>query len=208
MLNYLKYINEILGEPSALIIALIIIFLIMQAIGELLEFKGKIVPEFMKIRKIIARRKKDRETMQKTTAMLEEVSGLLEDVKTHYSADNIQLRNKWMENVNTKLRKNDENLSVLKKRIDETFDISLSLLIENQRNTILNFASRVTGGDENITNEEFRRVMALHEDYENMIKKYGKTNGQIDIAYRIISEDYGKRFRNHEFIEDMRGYNS
>ena len=90
-------------------------------------------------------------------AMLEEVSGLLEDVKTHYSADNIQLRNNWMENVNTKLRENDKNLSILKKKIDETFDISLSLLIENQRNTILNFASRVAGGDENITNEEFRR---------------------------------------------------
>lgn len=208
MLNYLKYLNDTLNAPSKAIGAAIIVFFLMQGIGELLEFKGKVVPEFMKIRKIIARRRQDRETMQKATEMLTEVSGLLEDVRKHYSADNIHMRDAWMETVNSKLRENDETFAEMKKKMDETFAISLSLLIENQRNTILNFASRVAGGDANITNEEFRRVMTLYKEYEELIQKYNKTNGQVDIAYRIISEDYAKRFRNHEFIEDVRGYNS
>lgn len=208
MLNYLKYLNDTLNAPSKVIGTAMIVFLLMQGIGELLEFKGKVVPEFMKIRKIIARRRQDRETMQKTTEMLTEVSGLLEDVRKHYTTDNIHMRDAWMKMVNGKLRENDETFAEMEKKMDETFAISLSLLIENQRNTILNFASRVAGGDANITNEEFRRVMTLYKEYEELIQKYNKTNGQVDIAYRIISEDYAKRFRNHEFIEDARVYNS
>ena len=32
------------------------------------------------------------------------------------------------------------------------------------------------------------------------------TNGEVDIAYRIISESYETHMRNHTFIEDIRGY--
>ncbi len=32
------------------------------------------------------------------------------------------------------------------------------------------------------------------------------TNGEIDIAYRIIKESYGQHMRNRSFIEDIRGY--
>lgn len=189
-------------------IAFIILFLLIQGVGELLEFKGKIVPEFMKIRKMIHRRKEERETIKKTSEMLTQVSGLLADVRQHYDADNIQKRDTWIETVNKKLHDNDATLVELKSKIDETFDISLSLLIENQRNTILSFASRITSGDTNVTHEEFRRIMALYEDYEKTIERFNKTNGQIEIAYRIISEDYARRLSQQDFIEDIRGYNA
>lgn len=208
MLSYLNYINSILKEPSKIVIAFIILFLLIQGVGELLEFKGKIVPEFMKIRKMIHRRKEERETIKKTSEMLTQVSGLLADVRQHYDADNIQKRDTWIETVNKKLHDNDATLVELKSKIDETFDISLSLLIENQRNTILSFASRITSGDTNVTHEEFRRIMALYEDYEKTIERFNKTNGQIEIAYRIISEDYAQRLSQQDFIEDIRGYNA
>ena len=48
-----------------LILGIVVIlgFVIMQIIGELLEFKGKVVPEFIKIRKYFSRKKQERETL-------------------------------------------------------------------------------------------------------------------------------------------------
>lgn len=55
MIDYVEYINI----PTKVAIAVIALFFIMQLVGEFLEFKGKVVPEFVKIRKIFARRKKN-----------------------------------------------------------------------------------------------------------------------------------------------------
>jgi hypothetical protein len=68
----------------------ILAFVIMQIIGELLEFKGKVVPEFVKIRKYFTRKKNERSEMKNT---LEQVRTLLSGVNEHYSADNITKRN-------------------------------------------------------------------------------------------------------------------
>ena len=47
MLDYIGYLNI----PEKALLVLVSIFFVMQIIGELLEFKGKVVPEFFKIRK-------------------------------------------------------------------------------------------------------------------------------------------------------------
>ena len=47
MINYIEY----LGIPTVIGMSLVGMFLIMQVIGEFLEFTGKVVPEAMKIRK-------------------------------------------------------------------------------------------------------------------------------------------------------------
>ena len=54
MLNYVEYLNM----PAKVGIILAAVFLVMNIIGESLEFKGKVVPEFVKIRKYFARKKK------------------------------------------------------------------------------------------------------------------------------------------------------
>ena len=33
------------------------------------------------------------------------------------------------------------------------------------------------------------------------------TNGEVDIAIRIINESYEEHMRHHSFVEDVRGYN-
>ena len=53
MINYIEYLDV----PVTLGLIIIGAFLIMQVIGEILEFKGKVVPEFIKIRKYFARKK-------------------------------------------------------------------------------------------------------------------------------------------------------
>ena len=58
MLGYFEYLNM----PTKIGIVIITLFVIMQIIGELLEFKGKVVPEFVKIRKYFTRKRHEKKT--------------------------------------------------------------------------------------------------------------------------------------------------
>ena len=219
MLSYIQYLNI----PTKIAICLVGVFFAMQIIGELLELKGKVVPEFVKVRKYFARKKKEREALEQMTELLEEhrqmsktiieVNRLLNDIDRHYSKDNISMRDNWMKEVNEhisnseKLRcEQDALMRELNEKLDKNNEDTLALLIDNKRNTIINFASYVIDEKCAVTREQFKRVLKLYEEYESIIEKNGLTNGEIDIAYRIITESYEKHMRNHSFIEDIRGY--
>lgn len=202
MLNYIEYLNL----PTKLAIVIIGSFLIMQIIGEFLEFKGKVVPEFVKIRKYFARKKQERKIISQLSDMMKNVNELLNDVNKHYSKDNIVMRNKWMDTVNRKLEENDQWIRELDKKLDRNNRDTLSLLIDSKRNAIINFATCVIDNECSVTREQFNRIFKIYEEYENIIKENGLTNGEIDIAYRIITESYENHMRNHTFVEDIRGY--
>ena len=174
-------------------------FLILQIVGELLEFKGKVVPEFIKIRKYFARKRIERETFK-------EVQQLLGEVNKHYSSDNITMRDNWMQWVNNQAGIYDKTLAELEKKMDKNNSITLSLLIDNKRNTIIDFASKVIDEKFPVTREQFKRVFKIYEEYENIIEENGLTNGEVDVAIRIIRDSYEAHTRNHSFIEDIRGY--
>ena len=53
MINYIEFLNI----PTRVAISVIMLFFIMQVVEEVLEFKGKVVPEFIKIRKYFSRKK-------------------------------------------------------------------------------------------------------------------------------------------------------
>ena len=92
MLDYIEYLNI----PVKVAIILIGAFLIMLLVGEFLEFKGKVVPEFVKVRKVFARRRKEREMMQKMEKTLDKVQVTMDELNKHYSTDNIQMRDEWI----------------------------------------------------------------------------------------------------------------
>ena len=200
MLSYIEYITENTNAPALVIIGLVVLFFVMQIVGEILEFKGKVVPEFVKVRKYFARRKKEREDKKEMTTTLKEVQTLLSDVKQHYSDDNIKMRDGWMQAVNNELAENKEHWRELNKAV-------LALLIDSKRNTIIAFAARVIDSSCLVTREEFNRIFKLYEEYENIIEDNRMTNGEVDIAIRIIREAYEERLKNHSFVEDIRGYN-
>lgn len=219
MLGYIEYLKM----PSTWAWIFAVLFFVLQVIGELLEFKGKIVPEFLKIRKYFARKKKERQALCKMTELLDkhcqmvstlnEVNRLLGDIDKHYSADNIAMRDGWMKEVNEHIvdserkRKEQDNLMrELNDKLDKNNADTLSLLIDNKRNMIIAFAEKVIDENAPVTREQFKRIFKLHEEYEEIIEENDLTNGEIDIAYRIITESYEKHMRNHTFIEDVRGY--
>ena len=214
---------EFLNIPTTLACILVGLFLILQIVGELLEFKGKVVPEFLKIRKYFDRKKKERQAFSQMIVLLDEynqmsstltnVQRLLTDIDQHYSNDNIKKRDNWMKEVNqymadneTKRAEQDDLMRQLSEKLDKNNADTLALLIDSKRNKIIDFASDVINENYPVTREQFNRVFKLYEEYEDIIEKNGLTNGEVDIAYRIIKESYENHMRSHSFIEDVRGY--
>lgn len=206
MISYIEYI----GLPGTIGIILVTIFLVMQFVGEFLEFKGKVVPVFFKVRKFFSQRKKEREENART---LKEVKALLGEVNSHYSNDNITKRNDWMKSVDDKIADIYRQQGELKNmwcavsdKLDENNADTLSLLIDSKRSEILDFASRVVNSNYTVAREQYRRIFKLYKEYENLIAKHKLTNNEVDIAYRIITESYEDRLKNNNFVEDIRGY--
>ena len=183
-------------------------WIILNIIGELIEKTGKIVPEFMKIRKFFTRTKEEKKRQKQ---LLINVETLLNDVNQHYSEDNIAKRNEWMEWVNSRARIYDQSIAELtemKQSIADNNKLTLDLYININRNRIIDFASKVANENVLISKEEFNRIFKIYQDYEAILEQHHMTNGEVDIAYRIIQESYKERLQDHTFLEDVRGYNN
>lgn len=202
MLNYIEYLNV----PSQIAIALIAVLFVLQLIGEFLNFKGKAVPEIMSIRKYFARKKSERKVIRELPNTIQDLKNIVNNIDKHYNADNISMRDKWIDSVNNKLMAEDKLVRDLGKKLDEANKDIVSILVDNKRDTIIDFASRVSNHSVLVTKEQFNRVFKLYKEYEDLINKNGLTNGEVDIAYRIIVESYEEHLSNHTFIEDTRGW--
>jgi len=223
MIQYIEY----LGLPLSIGIAIVGAILFMNLVGELLEFKGKVVPEFMKIRKYFSRKKKEREeTAQtlkevkqlladrdETAQTMKEVKVLLADVNAHYSADNIAKRDSWMEWVNsraevydTSIEKISQNLAYATEALKDNTKMTEEIFVQNSRDRIIDFANRVCDTNIVVSREEFNRIFKVYKRYEDFLNERHMTNGEIDIAYRMIVEAYEHRMKHHSFTEDVRGY--
>lgn len=229
MLNYIDYLNI----PTKIALILVGIFFALQIIGELLEFKGKAVPEILKIRKFFERKKKERIALSKITDLLDEydtndlldeyrqvrktignVNRLLTDIDKHYSKDNITMRDCWMNKVNEYMLENEERrekqeslILELGNKLDKNNSVTLSILIENKRSSIIDFASKVIDEGYPVTREQFNRIFKTYKEYEDIIEENHLTNGEVDIAIHIIQESYEQHMKKHTFVEDVRGYN-
>lgn len=211
MLGFIEYLSDYI--PARVVVALVAIFFIMQAIGEFLEFKGKIVPTFMKVRKIRNKHKKERCAISEITELLpslkmvpetlEKTTALLQSVDNHYSHDNITMRDGWMQGVNDNIDAIHKWMREMTEKLDKNNEDTLEIRIEHMRSTIIDFAA-YAGKEENlVTKEQFNRVFKLYDKYEALLAANNRTNGEIDIAISIIKDSYAKHLMNHTFIEDL-----
>lgn len=206
MLGYIEYL-KMPGTIAGIIVGII---LAANLIGELLELKGKVVPEFVKFRKYFKRKKDEKKENADT---LKAVKKLLADVNTHYSADNISKRDAWMSWVNSRADVYDnsiveikENLALVTTALQDNSKLTEELFVQNSRDRIIDFGILVADGEKIISREQFHRIFKVHEDYEEFLKKRGLKNGETDIAMRVINESYATHMREHTFLEDVRGY--
>lgn len=201
---------EFLGIPGIVAACIIGAILVIQVIGEIIEFFGKSVPELMKIRKYF-KRKKQEKIEQKETLL--KVQQLLSDVNDHYSEDNIAKRDKWMEWVNDRADVYDKSIDTLETKYDDLFTlmdknnfITLNLFLDFKRSTILDFAAHVCEPDYQVSQEYFNKIFKIYNEYEALIEENDMQNGEVDIAYKIISDAYMERLKTNSFIENKRGY--
>lgn len=204
MLNYIEYLNI----PAKIGVIIIAVVLIMQLIVEFLEFKGKVVPEFLKIGNYFSKRRKEKKD---TVDTLKDVKRLLNDVNSHYSEDNITKRNDWMQWVNSRAEIYDDSIVDINKSLSDVTQalnantrLTEEIFVQSSRDRIIDFSYKAA--DENIlvSREEFERIFKVYDKYEDFLKDHGMTNGEIDIVYGIIKESYEQRVKNHTFIEDIR----
>lgn len=190
---------EFLGIPATIAIALVGLFLILQIIGELCELKGKIVPEFLKIRKYFKRKKQERE---ETTKTLSEVKKLLADVNAHYSEDNITKRDNWISGVNASMKNNDTLIQALDSKIDKILDTNENLKnqVEQVKNNVLeNEADRLRSELFDCGNRCRRHIRLHPEEMEHIravYKKYAEVlhqNGPGEAEFKFITDYYNKQ---------------
>lgn len=206
MMEYMAYLNL----PTKICIIIVGGFLAMQIIGEILEFKGKVVPEFLKVRKYFNRRKTERGEREQT---LHDVKVLLSDVNAHYSTDNITKRDSWMTWVNNRADVYDQsivdinaNLAKVIDALTENTKLTEEMFVQSSRDRIIDFATKVSNGESVVSREEFHRIFKVHKKYEAFLSEHSMTNGEVDIAWQIIQDAYAQRIKSQSFIEDVRGY--
>lgn len=72
--------------------------------------------------------------------------------------------------------------------------------INNIRKEIVDF-SLSCQRDEHHTRDEFDRVLGRVDEYHDLLKKYKKENGKIDIEVRFINKIYQECLFEHKFFE-------
>lgn len=206
MIPYIEYLKI----PSTVAVIIVGVFFIMQIIGLLLDIKGKAVPIFMNIFGYFKKKKQKRLETEET---LIEVRKLLNEVNGHYSADNIAKRNDWMNWVNNRADIYDSSIKEINDKLDMVTNalhgntqVTEEMFVQTSRDRIIDFATKVSGDNVFVSREEFHRIFKIYENYEDFLERRNMTNGEIDINYHIIKEDYEKRTRERTFAEDIKGY--
>lgn len=138
---------------------------------------------------------------------------LLQDVNLHYSEDNIAKRNSWMEWVNDRAKsydnsidKLDNTLNQVTQALKDNTKMTEEMFVQSSRDRIIDFAAKASSSSVPVSREEFNRIFKVHAKYENFLDTHNMTNGEVDIAYRIIMDSYEEHMKNHTFVEDVRGY--
>ena len=200
MPDYIEYLNL----PAAVLAVLAGLFLVTQVGGKIIEFKGKVAPEFMTIHKYFKRKKQEKKDTREALRLMPEVKKTLESLNAHYDTDNITKRDKWMHDVDSKQERDHEWIRKLDAKLDSIKAELLSIRIEDMRSEIIGFASYIADGKQLVTREQFNRVFKVHSDYEAILEQYDMTNGETNTAMHIIRESYEEHMRKHTFVEDTR----
>ena len=190
---------EFLGIPATIAIVLVGLFLILQIIGELCELKGKIVPEFLKIRKYFKRKKQEKED---TKQMIQDCKQALLEFNSHYNLESIAQRNNWMNGVDNSIRGNDELIQKLDGKMDKLLEKNetLTTQLEQVKSKVLeNEADRLRSELFDCGNRCRRRIRLHPEEMEHIrtiYKKYSEVlhqNGLGEAEFKFITDYYNKQ---------------
>ena len=172
MVSFIEYLKI----PATIGGVIVAVFLVIQIIGGILDFKGKAVPAIMNIRKHFKNKKLKKQEAEET---LKEVKLLLIDVNGHYSADNIAKRDSWMQWVNDRAKVYDESIDKLRDTLSEAISVlkdntkmTEEMFVQNSRDRIIDFATKVENRNVMVSREEFNRIFKVYDKYEKFLKEH------------------------------------
>ena len=151
---------------------------------------------------------------------------IISEFNTHYCPEKISQRDKWMIEVNSTMHwakdraiVYDASVNELKQLTDVVKSQSDALALNNRmtselykqttRTQILDFSHRLVNArkaDKPVifSREEFRKIRKSYKAYEEFLKTFGGTNGEVDDAMAIIRDAEAGKLPNIEFLEDLR----
>lgn len=101
-----------------------------------------------------------------------------------------------IQEVSTNLKKTEEHFTEEVKKIDTK---STERYIKQLRGDILNFSNSCMNHKLH-TKDEFEHVIAEHEEYEELLKSLGRTNGVVSIEFEYIKDVYQKCCKDNSFL--------
>jgi hypothetical protein len=166
-------IEQLLKIDSSVILSLFVILFGIVAIAQVIEkfsiYIGKPVSW-------VKNKNKDHETIVKITETLEAL-------RKQQDADRVQAVNRDQE---------------IKDDIDKFSSMFLDKSVEDMRWRILDFSSAISNGRK-FNRESYDFIIHTYDQYEDILKKLGKTNGVIDETIVYIKDEFRNHLKNGDF---------
>ena len=185
------------GVPAGIVTGILIFVAMLNFIYFLMDKGGKTVTGFLNIYKWWKERKQQKK----------DLADFLKEIKGHYCPENIKKRNDWMDWVNERATKYDTavgELQALEQVFQTNNKLTEDMYIQNCRTIIIDFAHKVRNPEYIASEEEYRRVFNVHEEYERFNAAHNRTNGETDRAMKVINRRYQWCLVNQGFLEDIR----
>lgn len=203
MVNFL----ENLGAPAIIISVATFIVLLGGFIADAIKSFSTLKKVINWFKGVIEKIKEKRRKKKRIAETLTSVENLLADFNSHYSKDNIEERNKWMdwvngqaEDYNTTLENIDKRLGSLDEKLEKTTVLAEKTRLDQQRQQILDFAARVNNPQYDYSKEHFRKVFKQIKEYETYIETNNLVNGEIDHAIEVIEKAYEEKKNSDKIV--------
>ena len=182
-----------MGISGAVLVVIIIFVLIANAFKD----GGSIVDGakrfFAWMKNLFMRRKLKKEKQEKMESTLNSVENLLKEFNGHYSKDNIEKRDNWIDWVNNKAEEYNTTLENINQRLAKLDIITEETRLDQQRNAILDFAARVNNPQYDYSYEHFKKIFKTIAAYEKYIEDNNLTNGEVDAAVEKIEKAFEEK---------------
>lgn len=105
----------------------------------------------------------------------------------------------------TKLEESDKSqitkIDEISNNINKLTDMFVDKELNDMRWEIINLADKLSNG-KTVGKEAYKHALKTYDEYENLICKLGKSNGETEISIGIIKEEYTKMLKREKVESD------
>lgn len=180
MLNYL----DKLSTPEWLVLIIVLLAVIAEICKGVSAIWGVIAPKIFKISTKISRKK--------------EIEKII--LSNQEKIQKLETEQKKDREVSKKADKDlKEELNKTNDKLDKIGDLVLNMRIENMRAQMLGFGSNCR--THTYSREQYLEIFELYNNYEELLKENGLTNGKVEITMEIIHDRFKWCEENKQFLE-------